>query len=752
MAQLFDLPARKAALEARRKDGAYSPRRVTNHFLPAWMNNLDQPPLLREARALRALWSAVELPLFPDERIAGSLCFREPAGFHYGGATWVDRAAAEDYCRQQNLTVAQREELWAALDEVDRRRYHAALPRLFDDMENANIAAGAATSTWFGGHMVLDFQGVLRRGLDAWRGDIAQGRAHNDEPAFYDAMDAMLDAVVIFLQRYGARAEQCAALPGYDRERFLAMAEDLRHIAHWPAQTFHQGLQLVWVLHLLNGADSFGRFDWYLNDLYAQDRAAGRLSHDEALDLLYSVWIKIAEANAIQNMTIGGMDDDGRPVYTELTQLCLTATSHCRYKGPNLCLRVTPDMPVNFWQQAADCLATGIGLPALYNDPLYVRSLTGHGVDERAARGYCLAGCSQIMIPGVCNFINDIGMFNVAKVLELTLHGGVDPRTGKAAGLPLGSAAEFATFDALLEAFEGQLAHAIEVEARIHDKDTVYRDDCEGYALRTLFIGDCVGRGRRLYAGGARYNHTELELIGITNAADSLYAIRRAVFEDRRVTMPALMDALEHNFEGQEPLRRYLRGLPKFGNDHAGVDGLRARISQLCYEGFNNRAAVIGGVYVPGEVIFTAHEHCGAAVGATADGRLAGMVLADSAGAQQGLDRHGPTALLNSVLRIPTQGYLLTSVVLNLRFLASLFAQWEVRAKFVALMDAFFRQGGMQVQVNVCDAAALRQALEDPESWRSLVVRVGGYSDYYVNLPRALQLEILERTEYGGND
>ncbi len=742
------LQTRKAAMEARRRDGAYAPNAVSCHYLQAWLRNADQPPLLREARALKALWSAVELPLFPDERIAGSLCFREPAGFYYGCATYVDREAAGDYCRQQSLDEEQRARLFSGLDEVDRRRYHSALPLLFDEAENANIAAGAATSTWFGGHMVLDFERAVNLGLDAWRDDIAQGRTAHGASAFYDAMEAILDAVVIFLERYADRAEQCSALPGYDPQRFQALSRDLRWVAHRPPQSFRQGLQLVWVLHLLGGADSFGRFDWHLHGLFQQDRQQGRLSREEALDLLYSFWIKIEEAGAIQNMTIGGVDEDGNPFYTELTELCLIATDDCRYKGPNLCLRVATDMPQAFWRQAMACLAAGTGLPALYNDPVYVRSLVDHGVEERVARGYCLAGCSQIMIPGVCNFINDIGMLNVAKVLELTLHNGVDPRTGAVAGLPLGSAVDFTTFDALLEAFERQLSHAIEVEARIHDKDTVYRNGCEGYALRTLFIGDCVHRARGIYEGGARYNHIELELIGITNAADSLYAIRRAVYEDRRVDMPALMDALAHNFEGQEPLRRYLRGLPKFGNDDAHVDALRARISRLCYEGFNNRPAVIGGVYVPGEVIFTAHEPCGRVVGASADGRLAGAVLADSAGAQQGLDRHGPTALLNSVLRIPTQVHLLTSVVLNLRFLPSLLAQEPSREKLAALLQAFFARGGMQMQINVCDAAALRQALEDPDSWRSLVVRVGGYSDYFVNLPKALQMEILERTEH----
>ncbi len=364
MTQKDDLQTRKAVMEARRRDGAYAPKGVSCHFLQEWLRNADQLPVLREARALKALWSAVELPLFPDERIAGSLCFREPAGFYYGCTTYVDRDAAGDYWRQC-LDEERRAWLMAGLDELDRRRYHSALPSLFDEAENANIAAGAATSTWFGGHMVLDFERALNLGLDAWRADITRGRADHGHSAFYEAMETMLDAVVIFLERYADRAELCSAQPGYDRQWFQDMVVDLRAIAHRPPQTFRQGLQLVWVLHLLNGADSFGRFDWYLNELFEQDRQQGRLSREEALDLLYSFWIKIEEVNAIQNMTIGGVDEEGNPFYTELTELCLIATADCRYKGPNLCLRVAPDMPQAFWRQAMACLATGTGLPAV---------------------------------------------------------------------------------------------------------------------------------------------------------------------------------------------------------------------------------------------------------------------------------------------------------------------------------------------------------------------------------------------------
>jgi pyruvate-formate lyase len=396
------------------------------------------------------------------------------------------------------------------------------------------------------------------------------------------------------------------------------------------------------------------------------------------------------------------------------------------------------------------CIASGIGLPALYNDSLYVASLERHGIPTETARSFCLAGCSQVMIPGMCNFVNDIGMFNAAKVAELAMYGGFDPRTGVQAG-PLTPAAEQCpTFDELMDAFYKQLDYFISLEVSIHNKEVPYRASREGYVMRSLFIRDCIEKGVGVYEGGARYNNIELEIIGITNAADHLYAIKKVVYDEQLYTMEELTAALKSNYVGYEEMREHLyHNIPKFGNDMDEIDSLRADITRYMYERFNSSPAVLGGVYVPGEVIFTAHEHCGAETGATADGRYAGTVLADSVGASQGRDKNGPTALMNSVLQLPVADYLLTSVVLNMRFLPQTFKREEARSAIQALFNGYFLQGGMQLQVNVCDADTLRAAQKNPEHYKSLIVRVGGYSDYFVRLSRKLQDEIIQRTAQG---
>ena len=270
----------------------------------------------------------------------------------------------------------------------------------------------------------------------------------------------------------------------------------------------------------------------------------------------------------------------------------------------------------------------------------------------------------------------------------------------------------------------------------------------EGYAVRTLFTDGCIEKGLGVFYGGARYNNVQLECIGITNAADSLMAIKKAVFHEARFTFGELVEALKANFNGYEAMRGYLMNrVPKFGNDESEADEIRKDISRFIFNELRKQKGINGGIYVPGEVIFVAHEMCGRALGATPDGRLSGDVLADSAGAVQGMDIQGPTALMNSVLNIPVDE-LLTSIVLNIKFMKQLWNDASVRTKAVTMFKSFFSRGGMQLQVNVCDTSTLEDAVRNPQKHASLIVRVGGYSAYFTSLSPALQQDIIRRTSH----
>lgn len=711
----------------------------SSYFLDAYVEAASLPPDLREAKALRALWSSCALHVMPEELVVGSLYVREPVGFHIGSATFVDRKAAAELADFRGWSEEEREALEEKLSLVDRKRYMPASDPAFialhgagtySDEELAAIATGAATSTFFGGHMVLDYEGLLARGLDDYQREISArlAAASGEKADFYRAMEEILLAFQILILRH---ADRCAELGMAEKARELAS------IAHGRPESFSEALQLVWFAHLCSSADTFGRFDKYLYPYYERDLAQGRLTEESALGLLESLMIKIEEADSIQNMTVGGEGS-----VTGLTLLVLRALRETGYKGPNLCFRVWEGMPEYVWNEIAETLATGQGLPALYNERVMIAYLMKYGVPEEEAKDFCLAGCSQVMIPGKTQFYNDIGLMNAAKILELILHGGRDPLLGLDCGPVFGS---FDSFDELLDAYLSSLSYFARLEAEVNDKDILLRAEREGYALRSLFTLDCLEKGRGCYRGGARYNGVQLEIIGLTNAADSLYAVKKAVFDDKIVDMNTLLDALRSDFEGYGELRAYLvNRCAKFGNGNAEVDGIRKTITERVYSALRACPGPFGGSYIPGEVIFIVHDWMGKQTGATPDGRLARAVLADSAGAAQGRDRSGPTALVNSMLSVPVDG-IVTTVALNLKFSK---AMWKTdRAKALSLFKTYFEKGGQQVQVNVCDRETLVRAMESPEEYKSLVVRVGGYSAYFHTLSKALMQDVIDRSE-----
>ncbi len=721
---------RKEIFESRRKN--HKPAEITTHYLDEYVRNVNEHPMLREARAFKNLLLSTEPLIYPEELIVGVINSSEPVAFHYGSGTFINRLICDKY--ESSLGAEAKAEFNAKLEAVERNCYCVANPKVFNDDELRSIEACAATSTWFGGHMVLDFETILSKGLRHYFEAVAK-KVQND---FYLAMTTMLEGIRGFILAYANKAQQLKTAEGYDYEKMSRLSENLQHISYEPPESFEQAIQLVWFIHMLNNCDSFGRFDYYLQPFYKN------ITKAEAHDLIYDFWLKIEEAEQIQNMTLGGVDSQGKDFYPELTELCIRVTEEVGYKGPNLCLRVTETMPEAIWNAANSCIGSGLGLPALYNDKVYIDSLTGFGYDTETARGYCLAGCSQIMIPGKCNFINDIGLLNAAKIAELTLNNGFDPRTGKQVGPMTGTTEQLDTFDKLMKAYYKQLAYFCKLEVEIHNKEAVYRHSCEGYVIRTMFMQDCIEAGKNIYDGGARYNNIELEIIGITNAADHFHAINEMVYKRQELTLTSLADILRNDFEGQPQVQARLKNFGKFGNDIQEVDNLRTEITSFIYDSFNKSKSIIGGIYVPGEVIFVAHEYCGKVTGATADGRNAWQVLADSAAASQGFDRNGPTALLSSVLRLPVKNHLLTSVVTNVRFLPDVFESKKVETLF----KSFFKQGGSQLQVNVCDSKVLLEAQKNPELYSSLVVRVGGYSDYFVRLSKDLQDEIIQRTAY----
>ena len=395
-----------------------------------------------------------------------------------------------------------------------------------------------------------------------------------------------------------------------------------------------------------------------------------------------------------------------------------------KYKGPNLCLRIRSDSPGKLWEEVYENLSTGQALPALYNESLIIKMLENCGIEKEDALDFALAGCSQVIIPGKSSYACDMGEYNVLKCLELALHDG---------------------FEKLLNAYRRQVKFAIEMGVAINNKDLVIRrDDCS--CVRSMLTQDCLEKGKSIFQGGARYYGIQNEIIGLTNTANSLMAIKKVVYEDQQLSLQELVAILDQNYQGYEDLRQQLiNRIPKFGNDVDEVDKIRAEVTKEFYEELNSYKAELGGYHMPGEVIFHYHISHGKEAIASPDGRLAYEPLADSAGPSQGTDMEGPTAIINSMLKLPLV-LNKTCCSLNMKFSKTL---WSTgKEKIINLFRSYFERGGYQLQVNVVDRETLLEAKRNPEKYRSLVVRVGGYSAYFVHLAPEIQDEIITRTEH----
>lgn len=638
-------------------------------------------------------------------------------------------------------------------DKIDRFR-----PQILSEVADAAYSeaellaweANLATSNHFNGHQVLDYGLLLQEGIPGLLNRIDTHLAQAADPEariFYESLAQSFRGTADFIRRHADLAAQRQNEPGCpaDEHARLARIEALcRAGADRRPQSFAEGLSLLWFFIGFADYDSAGRFDQYLYPLYRRSRDAG-MSRQEARSLLVDFWQMLDANGAILNMTVGGNSRDGTSQVNELTWLVLEVTRELGLKGPNLCLRMGRHEPDALWDAVHTSLAAGQALPALYNEEQIVPMLLREGIAPEDAWDFCLAGCSQVVIPGKSSFACDIGTYNTLKCLELALHDGFDKRIGKQVGPHSGTPDSLDSYEAVYAAYQAQTAHAIQVGVSINNKDHTWRTEIAS-CIRSALTADCLTLGRPLFSGGARYYAVQNEVVGLTNTANALQAIRQVVFREERVTLTDLVAILDRDYDGAEALRLYLRNqVAKFGNGSAEVDRLRAQITQDFFSRLAAHPAPLGGRHWPGEVIFHYHVTLGQTTLASADGRKSGEPFADSAGPAQGTDRQGILGIFQSMRSVPvtTPDYPNTCCCLNLKFDLGF---WQrARRPLIQALQTYLPTG-FQVQVNVLDAADLEDALVHPENHRSLVVRVGGYSAYFVMLDPAIQRDIIART------
>lgn len=630
------------------------------------------------------------------------------------------------------------------------------------------------------GHTVLDGK-IYRKGFLDFMEDIRRALANLDylnDPEAYDKQEelkAMLicaDALIRFAHRHAEKAEELAAREPDPKRRqeLLRIAEICRHVPAYPPRDFWEAIQYYWFVHLgvtteLNTWDSFspGRLDQHLYPFYRKGLEEGTLTREQAEELLQCLWIKFNNQPAppkvgvtaaesatytdFAQINLGGLREDGSDGVNELTYLILDVVEEMRLLQPSASIQVSKKSPDAFIKRAARIIRTGFGQPSVFNADLVVQELLRQGKSLADARNGGTSGCVETGAFGKESYILT-GYMNLPKILEITLHNGVDPRTGRRIGLETGDPRDFETFEDLFAAFERQLRYFVDIKVRGNNViERLYARYMPAPFL-SILIDDCIAKGKDYHDGGARYNTTYIQGVGLGTITDALTAIRYHVFDHRTLTMDELLTALRTDFAGPyERLRQMLLNrTPKYGNDDDYADNVMRMVFEAYFRAVDGRPNTKGGRYHINLLPTTVHVYFGSVTGATPDGRKAWTPLSEGVSPVQGADRRGPTAVLRSVAKmdhVRTGGTLL-----NMKFSPSLFRTDEDLDHLVRLIRTYFRMDGHHIQFNVVDAATLRAAQQHPEQYRDLIVRVAGYSDYFCDLTKALQDEIIARTEH----
>jgi formate C-acetyltransferase len=629
------------------------------------------------------------------------------------------------------------------------------------------------------GHTVLDDK-IYRRGMLDFKADIQSSLDKLDylnDPQAYEkqeelrAMSICADSLIRFAQRHAEKARQLA-----ENESDPTRKAELEHIAavceHVPAHAprdFWEALQYYWFVHLgvvteLNTWDAFnpGHLDHHLGPFYQKGLAEHTLTHDQAEELLQCFWVKFNNQPAppkvgvtaeesgtytdFAQINTGGLKPDGSDAVNDVTYLILDVIEDMRLLQPSSSIQVSKKNPDRFIKRAAKIIRTGFGQPSVFNSDLIVQELVRQGKSVIDARCGGSSGCIEVGAFGKENF-NLTGYFNMPKVVEITLNNGVDPRSGLKIGLETGDPLKFNSFDELFDAYEKQLNYFIDVKVRGNNVIERIFARFMPCPFLSLIIDDCVATGKDYHDGGARYNSTYIQGVGIGTMADALSAIKYHVYDQRDVSMPNLLAALKNDFAGAERLRQLLLNrTPRYGNDDDYADDVMKRVFEAYFNAIDGRQNTKNGTYRINLLPTTCHIYFGSVIGATPDGRHAGMPLSEGVSPVQGADHCGPTAVIKSVAKMDharTGGTLL-----NQKFTPQLLKDDVGLDNLVQLVRAYFKLDGHHIQFNVVDVNTLRAAQKNPQEYRSLIVRVAGYSDYFCDLGKSLQDEIIARTEH----
>jgi formate C-acetyltransferase len=662
----------------------------------------------------------------------------------------------------------------------NREKMMSLLPREWHDAYEAGIFTEFQEQR-SPGHTVLGDK-IYHKGLTDLIQEIRQNLESmdyiNDPEAFekreeLTAMEMAARALMAYASRYAELLQEKAAVEtNPERKKELSeMAEICRRVPANAPRTFHEALQYYWFVHIgviteVNPWDSFnpGRLDQHLWPFYRKGLEDGTLTEERARELLQAFWVKFnnhpappkigvtaLESNTYTDfalINLGGVKSDGSDAVNELTFLILDVIEEMRLLQPSSMVQISKKNPDAFLHRALKIVKTGFGQPSIFNTDAIVQELLRQGKSLEDARNGGASGCVEAGAFGKEAYILT-GYFNLPKILEITLNNGFDPRTKKKIGLETGDPSTFRSFDELMEAYRKQLNHFINIKIKGNNIiERLYARNLPTPFL-SLFIDDCIARGKDYIDGGPRYNTSYIQGVGLGSITDSLTSLKYHVFDKKDVSMETMLKALKADYAGYEDLHHTMvYETPKYGNDDDYADEQARTVFNMFFEAVDGRPTARGATFRINMLPTTSHVYFGSVIGALPDGRKAGVPLSEGISPVQGADTHGPTAVLKSAAKIDhikTGGTLL-----NQKFSPSFFKDDTAIRKLGSLVRSYFRLDGHHIQYNVVSAETLRDAQKHPEKYRDLIVRVAGYSDYFNDLGEDLQNEIIRRTEHEG--
>ncbi|MGD8520129.1 MAG: glycyl radical protein [Desulfobacterales bacterium] len=585
------------------------------------------------------------------------------------------------------------------------------------------------------------------------------------------AMDICCDAAIIFAERHAQLAEKMAGNEKDPRRKaeLECIVANCRRVPAQAPQDFWQALQMYWFVHLgtiteLNGWDAMnpGHLDQHLLPFYEKGLSEGKLDRERAKELIECLWVKFnnhpappkvgitakesGTYNDFTNINIGGLKSDGSDGVNEVSYIMLEVIDEMHLLQPGTNVQISQKTPERFLKAACRVIRKGYGYPSVFNtDEVIMEQLRVGKTLEDAREGGC-SGCIETGAFGKEAYILT-GYLNVPKILELVLNDGVDPITGRRVGLNTGDPREFKDFDALYEAFNKQLNYIVDLKIKVNNLIERQYAAYVPAPFLSVVIADCIANGKDYYDGGPRYNSNYIQCCGIGTVSDSLSALKKHVFEDKTVTMAHLLKALQTNFADEEALRlRLFNKTPFFGNDDDYADTIMQRVYDSLFEAIDGKPNTKGSHYHLNMLSTTCHVYFGKVLGATPNGRHAGAPISDGTSPSHGADRYGPTAVIKSLGKMDQSKS--GGTLLNQRFLPSIVEDEDGIEKLAHLIRSYFRLNGHHIQFNIIDSQTLRQAQAAPNEYRNLLVRVAGYSDYFVDLDEYHQNEIIARTEH----